>query len=182
MLDSLIGAATVAYPFWVWYSLDHFQPRSVALVLAGLFLLRLSRRRFRQQAFGAWFWVLPACALFLLAAALANQAGWLLAYPVFVSLAFFAVFAFSLSHPPTIVERLARLEDPGLPPKGVAYTRKVTWVWCGFFLANAVVSLVTVWHGDRWLWSLYNGFIFYLLMGLLMAAEMLVRRKVKASF
>ena len=124
----------------------------------------------------------PACALFLLAIALANETHWLLAYPVFVSLLFFAVFAYSLVHPPTVVERLARLEDPNLPPKGVAYTRKVTQVWSGFFLANAAISLGTVWHGDRWLWSLYNGGVFYVLMGLLMAGEMAVRRKVKASY
>jgi uncharacterized membrane protein len=95
---------------------------------------------------------------------------------------FFAVFAFSLVYPPTIVERIARLEDPDLPPKGVIYTRKVTLVWCGFFLINAAISLLTIWYGDPWLWSLYNGGIFYLLMGLLMAAEMAVRRKVKASY
>jgi uncharacterized membrane protein len=122
------------------------------------------------------------CPLFLLVIALVNKASWLLAYPAFVSLVFFTVFAASLVYPPTVVERLARLEDPHLPPKGISYTRKVTQVWCVFFLANAAISLVTIWYGDPWLWSLYNGGIFYVLMGLLMAAEMVIRRKVKASY
>jgi len=183
MLNVLAGLVTVSYPFLVWFSLGHLQPRSVALALAGLFLLRLLLRSPGQAGGGgAWSWVAPACALSLLAIAWVNETQWLLAYPVFVSLAFFAVFTHSLAYPPTIIERLARFEDPGLPPKGIAYTRKVTQVWSGFFLANAAVSLATVWHADPWLWSLYNGFVFYVLMGLLMACEMVVRRKVKASY
>ncbi len=183
--NALLGVVTVGYPFLVWFSLDHFQPRFVALMLAGLFLLRLFFLQCRSPSFsmaGAWPWAALACAFFLLAIALVNEAQWLLAYPVFVSLLFFIVFTYSLAYPPTVVERLARLEDPDLPPKGVAYTRKVTQVWCGFFLVNAALSLATIWHGDRWLWSLYNGGVAYVLMGLLMAGEMAVRRKVKASF
>ena len=158
------------------------QPRYLALLLAGLFLLRYLYSQRSQALTGLPAWIFPACALFLLLIAFINQTRWLMAYPVFISLLFFAVFAFSLAHPPSIVERLARLEDPELPPKGVAYTRKVTWVWSGFFLGNALISLVTIWYGDPWLWSLYNGGIFYVLMGLLMAIEMLIRRKVKASY
>ena len=48
------------------------------------------------------------------------------AYPVAISLAMAAIFAASLRHPPTIVERIARLSEPDLPPEGVAYTRQVT--------------------------------------------------------
>jgi len=183
MLNGVIWVATLSYPFLVWYSLEYFQPRYVALALAGLFLLRLLRLQPGQSlSLTAGPWVFFTCALFLLAVALANETQWLLAYPVFVSLAFFAVFSYSLFHPPSIIERLARLEDPDLPPKGVAYTRMVTQVWSGFFLANAAISLGTVWYGEHWLWSLYNGFLFYVLMGLLMAVEMAIRRKVKASF
>ncbi|MDD1623049.1 MAG: hypothetical protein LUQ11_16365 [Methylococcaceae bacterium] len=181
-LNSLIWAMTISYPFLVWFSLDYFQPRFVALSLAGLFLLRFVVRGTNQSTGGLWAWLMPAGALFLLAVALVNETSWLLAYPVFVSLAFFAVFSFSLAYPPTVVERLARLDDPKLPPKGVAYTRKVTQVWSAFFLGNAALSLATVCYGDPWLWSLYNGCVSYVLMGLLMAGEMAVRRRVRASY
>jgi uncharacterized membrane protein len=182
MLNGIIWGMTISYPFLVWFSLDYLQPRYLALALAGLFLLRFLYRHPSQPRGGTWSLVLAACPLFLLVIALVNETSWLLAYPVFVSLMFFTVFASSLVYPPTVVERLARLEDPDLPPKGVIYTRKVTQVWCVFFLINAAISLVTIWHGDPWLWSLYNGGIFYLLMGLLMVAEMAVRRKVKADY
>lgn len=182
ILNVIIGAVTVCYPFLIWLSADYFQPRSMALGLAGLFLLRYWLQKSGKSAGAAESRLILACALFLLLGALVNDAGWLLAYPVFVSLLFFAVFSFSLIHPPTVVERLARLEFPDLPAHGVLYTRKVTLIWSCFFLGNAVISLLTIWYGDRWLWSLYNGCISYVLMGLLMAAEMAVRRKVKASF
>ena len=182
MLNGIIWVVTICYPFLVWFSLDYLQPRYLALVLAGLFLLRLLYRHPSFPTGRAWSLVLAVCPLFLLVIALVNKISWLLAYPVFVSLVFFTVFASSLVYPPTVVERLARLEDPDLPPKGVSYTRKVTQVWCVFFLVNAAISLLTIWHGGPWLWSLYNGGIFYVLMGLLMVAEMTVRRKVKASY
>lgn len=180
-LNALIGLVTLSYPLLVWLSLDVFQPRVLAMILVGLFLLRFGMQPSRSQP-GLLRLIMPASVLFLLAIAWFNRDEWLLAYPVFVSLAFFVVFFGSLFYPPTLVERLARLEDPDLPPKGVAYTRKVTQVWSVFFLANAGVSLATVCYGDRGLWSLYNGCIFYVLMGLLMAVEMSVRRKVKASY
>lgn len=181
-LKGIVWAVTISYPFLVWFALDYVQPRSVALVLAGLFLLRLLSRGSSATVDKVEYLLLAAGGLFLLAVAMMNQINWLLAYPVFVSLLFFGVFSSSLLYPPSVVERLARLEDPDLPPKGVAYTRKVTLVWSVFFLANAAVSLFTVWFEERWLWSLYNGCIFYVLMGLLMVVEMTVRRKVKASY
>ncbi len=180
ILDGIIVLATISYPFLVWFSLDYLQPRSLALLLAGLFLLRLLRKNTHLPKTANL--MAPACVVFLLTVALLNQSQWLLAYPVFVSLSFFCVFTYSLAYPPTIVERLARLEDPQLPPKGVIYTRKVTQAWSAFFLINAALSLASVWHGDPWLWSLYNGCVFYILMGLLMLVEMSIRRKVKANF
>lgn len=181
-LSGLIWAVTIGYPFLVWYSLDYFQPRSVALALAAVFLLRWLVQAPARKPAGITAILAPACLLFLAAIALFNETRWLLGYPVLVSLAFFAVFSYSLVFPPSMVERLARLEDPDLPAKGVAYTRKVTQVWSVFFFCNAIVSMITIWYGDTWVWSLYNGCLFYILMGLLMAGEMLVRRKVKASY
>lgn len=179
-LNGLIALVTASYPFLVWFSLDYLQPRELALILAVLFLARFLLNGPKKST--PLTFIVPVCLLFLLGIAWSNQTQWLLAYPVLVSMMFFTLFWFSLFYPPTAVERLARLEDPDLPPKGVAYTRKVTQVWCIFFLCNAAVSLFTVYYDDARFWSLYNGCVFYILMGLLMAAEMAVRRKVKASY
>jgi uncharacterized membrane protein len=75
---------------------------------------------------------------------------------------------------------LARLREPDLPPHAVVYVRRVTQVWCGFFLLNGSVALATaLWASER-VWALYNGLIAYLLIGTLFAVEWLVRQRVKA--
>jgi uncharacterized membrane protein len=62
-----------------------------------------------------------------------------------------------------------------LYPVAIAYTRKVTVVWCGFFVVTGTLALATaLWSSDK-TWALYNGLIAYLLMGALFAGEWLVR-------
>ena len=102
----------------------------------------------------------------------------LLFYPVVVNAVMLAVFGGSLWSAMPIVERLARLQEPDLPEKGVRYTRHVTQIWCGFFIINGGMALFTALYGDMSLWTAWNGMIAYLLMGTLMAGEWLVRRQV----
>jgi uncharacterized membrane protein len=51
----------------------------------------------------------------------------------------------------------------------------VTQVWCIFFAVNGALALVTALWASAATWSLYNGVIAYLLMGLLFAGEYGVR-------
>lgn len=103
------------------------------------------------------------------------------AYPVLVNLAMLSVFATSLWHGMPVIERLARLQEPDLPPAGVRYTRQVTRVWCGFFIMNASIATWTALYADLATWTLYNGLISYGLMGLLFSGEWLVRRRLRSS-
>lgn len=114
------------------------------------------------------------------AAALGNALLPLKLYPALVNAVLLTVFAVSLMHPPSAIERLARLREPDLPPAAIAYTRKVTWVWCGFFVVNGTLALATALWADAATWALYNGLIAYGLIGTLFAIEWLVRRRVRA--
>ena len=76
-----------------------------------------------------------------------------------------------------MIERFARLAEPDLPPEGVIWTKKVTIVWCGFFVVNAVIALGTVLFTSTKIWVLYNGFISYLLMGVLLLGEYFLRKR-----
>jgi uncharacterized membrane protein len=96
-------------------------------------------------------------------------------YPVLVNLGMLAVFGYSLYAPPSVIERMARLSDPALPAYAVAYTRRVTQVWCGFFVINGTLAMVTAIWASAAVWSLYNGVLAYVLMGCLFAGEYLVR-------
>ena len=92
-----------------------------------------------------------------------------------VNAALLGVFAYSLISPPSMVERFARLREPELPASAIGYTQRVTQVWCIFFAANGVIALITALWASSATWTLYNGLIAYLIMGLLFAGEYLVR-------
>jgi uncharacterized membrane protein len=100
------------------------------------------------------------------------------AYPVLMSLTFAAAFAYSLLSPPTIIEQIARIRHPDLPLEVNSYLRKVTIAWLLFFLINAAMSGATASCGSLRLWTLYNGFISYLGIGAMFAAEFLIRQAV----
>ncbi|WP_148253033.1 COG4648 family protein [Aidingimonas lacisalsi] len=102
------------------------------------------------------------------------------AWPVIVNAGLCCVFAWSLRHPPSLIERIARRQDPELSASGVRYTRRVTQVWCVFFSINGVVALWTAVYADLASWALYNGGIAYGLCALLFAIEWCIRQRVRA--
>ncbi|MFQ2320415.1 hypothetical protein [Aeromonas dhakensis] len=184
-LSWLAGGALLLYPLAVYWGLTHAGQTPLLLGLLLIFSLRLLpgllKGRVRFGPLPEWLWLgrLLACiglGLTLLSA-LFSARHWLLYYPLAVSLCLLCLFGWSLTRPMSLVERLARLQDPALPAAAIGYTRRVTQVWCGFFVINGALAAFTIWHGDLALWSLYNGFISYLLMGCLMGAEYLVRRR-----
>lgn len=184
-LSWLAGGALLLYPLAVYWGLTHAGQTPLLLGLLLIFSLRLLpgllKGRVRRGPLPEWLWLgrLLACiglGLTLLSA-LFSARHWLLYYPLAVSLALLCLFGWSLTRPMSLVERLARLQDPALPPAAIGYTRRVTQVWCGFFVINGALAAFTIWHGNLALWSLYNGLISYVLMGGLMGAEYLVRRR-----
>ena len=184
-LSWLAGGVLLLYPLAVYWGLTHTSQTPLLVGLLVIFSLRLLpgllKRRVRFGPLSEWLWLgrLLACiglGLTLLSA-LFSARHWLLYYPLAVSLALLCLFGWSLTRPMSLVERLARLQDPALLPAAIGYTRRVTQVWCGFFVINGALAAFTIWHGDLALWSLYNGLISYALMGGLMGAEYLVRRR-----
>lgn len=172
------GAIVLAWPLLVGFGLAHNGLHWLLPVMAALLLLRLFQ--VRKQA-GPMRRVLQSVALAGIALCVASSVlkahQLLLFYPVVVNLVMLAVFGGSLWSAMPLVERLARLREPNLPPEGVRYTRQVTRIWCLFFIVNGSVALFTALHGDMRLWTAWNGVIAYLLMGILMAGEWLVRRR-----
>lgn len=170
----LAGAGTMLYPFLVYFGLPHLAPAVLVLLAVGFGSLHLLRhRRLGQRLIPSWSFVAIPCVLLLLLALhpiLAVQA-----YPPLVSLTLAAAFAWSLRHPPSAIERLARLTRPDLPPEGVAYTRTVTKVWIAFFLVNATIATVCALWFSVAVWALWTGFISYLAIGALFAGEVLFR-------
>lgn len=172
------GLLFAALPFFIYFALQHFQPREVALPLLVLLLLRAPGKALALLRRGGASAYLAGAALLALATLFwrGNDPVWVLSYPVFMNALMLMVFTASLVKPPSVIERLARLRHPDLPPEGVLYTRRVTQVWCGFFAVNGAIAAWTAFAASREIWVIYNGLISYLLMGALFAGEWLFRR------
>jgi uncharacterized membrane protein len=175
-LRSKAGATALALAFpvlvlaGVWAGVDL---RLLACPLAALALWRWGGSLRRQ---GVLLLGLAAVACVWLALKRADLA--LKAYPICVNLGLLAVFGQSLWRGPTVVERLAALQQGPLDPAAVRYTRTVTKAWCVFFTVNAALSLATALAASERMWALYNGGVAYGLMGLMFAGEWLIRRRV----
>lgn len=177
-LDICLKCALVLYPLYVWWAIHHWHPAAALLPVAAVALIK-SCSRGAGVASRSFF--LLTCAFLLAAMWLGRAEHALLYYPVWMNAGMLLLFAASLWFPPTVIERLARLMEGELDQHAVAYTRKVTQVWCLFFLFNGAVAFASAWWGDWDIWVMYNGLISYILMGLLMFIEWQVRRVVKAA-
>lgn len=114
-------------------------------------------------------------ALALLAGAYFAEAFAVRLVPAFVHLSLAALFAHTLLHPPSLCERLVRLQFPEFKPGIAEYLRQLTGIWTAFFALNVVVcSLLPVFADER-IWELYTGVVVYLLMALLAIGEFLYR-------
>ena len=201
-----LGTVTlVAYPFAVFFGIQYLDVRYLGVVLAALFLVRFLAVFLKKSALlkkpptanttseqapksstsplpkSMVYLPLAGAALALLASA-ANHTQILQFYPILMSLLMLFIFASTLIYPPSLIERFARLQlrlrgkEDFLPPEAIQYTKKVTMVWCVFFVFNASIASYSCFWGSLEFWTLYNGLISYLLMGALFAGEFLVRQ------
>lgn len=171
----LTAVLTALYPLAIWFGDGKVEPRWLAMLL----LLAAASRLPAMKVSAAARWSAAGALALAAGAVWANALLPLKLYPVLVNAALLAAFAYSLAARMPMIERLARLTEPELPAAAVAYTRVVTQVWCVFFLVNGAIALWTALWASQAVWSLYNGVIAYLLMGLLLGGEYLVRLRFK---
>jgi uncharacterized membrane protein len=176
LLLAYIGG--LAYPLLVYFGISHLRPGLIVLFGLVLIALRFARGgRGAQPASVTVATILAGAGLLVLLLLAPSAAA--LAYPVVVSLASAMVFGLSLISPPTVVEQIARIREPELPPRAIAYARQVTMVWTLFLVANAMVSACLAAWGSLASWALWNGLISYLLMGAIVVGEICVRQIVR---
>ena len=120
VIPLLTGLMLLAWPFLIGFGLTHNSLQWLLPVMALVLLLRL--RQARRNA-GPMRYVVQCVALAGIALCAASYLlkthQWLLFYPVVVNLVMLAVFGGSLWTAMPLVERLARLREPNLPPEGV---------------------------------------------------------------
>ncbi|MFT5703575.1 MAG: putative membrane protein [Rickettsiales bacterium] len=166
----------ILYPVAIFLGFKFFGARAASLLLLGIILfyflsLKNDQKSSRLQKYSV---IIVASALLILAQ-ISNQIFFVKIYPVAVNLIFLAAFSYSLFSGPSMIEKFARIYDKNLSAKAISYTRKVTIIWCVFFIFNASISLYTTLFSSIEIWTLYNGFISYMIMGALFAGEYAVR-------
>jgi uncharacterized membrane protein len=167
----------VLYPFMVYLGVNRASPALFALGLAVVWLIRAPS--LLKQLGGRW--MLAAAWGYCALLAFSGEAALLRWYPTLITAVLLAVFGLSLKYGPPIIERIARVSEPDLPDAAIPYTRKVTWVWVGFFIFNGIVSAaLTLWAPLK-LWTLYNGLLVYFIMGTLFVGEWLIRRRARGT-
>lgn len=168
-------AGGLLYPLLVYISLPYAPPFALVIVGLGLIALRLWGAR-RDGTAAVWGTALVFAAAVLALLSVLSPSLAMKSYPALISLAVAGVFGASLIWPPSIIERIARMREPELPLSGQIYTRRVTQVWTGFLLLNAAIAAATAIWGSVEQWTLWNGLISYLLMGVLFIGEFGLRR------
>lgn len=177
LLTILSALALIAYPVAVYYGINRWGITTVGALLAVFFIVRIiaaKQTQLKELKYIGWLSGGVGITLILLGT-LFRQQGLLLYYPVIVNILMLGLFSSSLWQQQSLIERLARLQEPDLPASGIRYTRNVTKIWCVFFIINGAIALITCFMPLH-IWTLYNGFISYLLAGSLFGIEWLCRQ------
>ncbi len=163
----------MAYPYLIYIGIESGRVWVAPAIFAALFLRQSFLAKNTQTR------VLKAClAIVLILGAYYLQTLTAKVLPVFIQLMlmyFFGRTLFKNTGPP-FVESFVRLQFPEFPAAIGQYCRQLTLVWTVFFALNAIIiTVLALWGAEFW-WSLYNGVLIYLLMGLLVIIEYIYRR------
>jgi uncharacterized membrane protein len=168
----------VLYPALAYLGLRYLHPGWLAGLLTLVCAVRLVAARIGGVPARTASQLLLVCGggiVLALVSVLRDRPDAMLYYPALVNAALLCVFGYSLIRPPTVVERIATLQDGPLPPDGVVYTRRVTIAWVVFFIVNGSLALYTALRTPLETWALYNGIVAYVLIGAMFGGELLIR-------
>ena len=177
---AILAALVIVYPLAIYFGLQRFEPKIIGAGIALVFVFRwyLLRKTVdkdsRRQLYPL---VISGVGCGLLGTWL-NDSSYLKLIPCLINAIFLINFSYTLRYPPSMVERIARISQPDLPDHAIAYTKNVTRVWCCFFAINGSLALYTALYATLEMWTLYNGLLSYMLMGLLFLVEYCVRVQV----
>ena len=177
VLFLLTGLFIVLYPFFVYWGLDNLSPRLLAAIILVAFAVRTVSMAggFEKHKLIPFLPLFVAILISCTLVAMLNDGKYLLHVPWVIGLTFTWTFARTLLRPPTLIETFARVKFPVLPPPALHYCRGVTRLWTIALAANTLFCLYLALHADVRLWTLYNGFICYILFAIFFLAEYLVR-------
>jgi len=182
IISSVIAAL---YPFFVYYFLVI---RKIPLRHLSLFVIAFALASFiaatsKKKSFFRVSLLLFAVGVICL---FTDSSIVLKFYPLLMNILLLVSFGSTFFFRPNMIFRFAVMQDKSI--KGSlgerrieAYCVKVTLFWCVFFIFNGSITAWTIFFGSDEVWSVYNGGISYLLIGLFFAVELLVRKTVQKN-
>jgi len=164
---------TFFYPFIIYFGLAHVSPGILVGFLAAILLSRVLVGNLEPS------WKLMALGCVVIGVVLHwwihDETKSLKFYPVLLNTALMLAFGLSLMSKQPLIEMIARKRGMSVGAHNVRYLRVLTGVWTGFFTVGVVISTYTAVYGDMHIWLFYNGFVSYILMGLLVGGELIFR-------
>lgn len=174
--QGLLLLVAILYPVGVYFGLSVMPPSFFGLALVVVLALRFGALGADERRL-----LLPVLSVFMCFAILAawlDSERFLMAYPILVNASLFFLFLWSLRGGESMMLRVAKARNMKMSPYAPAYLRNLTRVWMLFFVLNALAAAWTMTQSME-VWAVYNGFIAYILIGLLIAGEWLFRIQYK---
>lgn len=171
----ILGIFYPAIVFCVLY-FDIFSIRylSILIIFSGLATYLVHKKLSRVAVIIPIICIGLASLLFFL-----NDEIFIKAYPVFMNGFFFLLFFSSLFSGTPLVEKIAsKMEGRAgreLDEFAISYTKKCTVAWSIFLFINFGISFITVFLSLE-IWTIYNGFLSYILIAGFGGAEYCVRK------
>ncbi|HCU06380.1 MAG TPA: Clp protease [Holosporales bacterium] len=167
-IQFLLSTIPFTYVLWVYLFKDTILLHWVTLIFVMLLLLKtvfFPNNKLRTQVWMVQiiFILISVAFLFIL-----NPERLPYLYPVIISLSVASGFMYTLYKPPYMIETFMRFRKENLTQREVTYAKNLTIIWAFFSVANAGISLGSLWISMDF-WILYNGLISYVLMGILFA-------------
>ncbi len=179
-LKIIMALVAIIYPILIYFGISKFSINTVSglVFVFGVirFALVLIAEKDSQIADKLKQLITPAIIIMIaILSFLSSSHGWFQLYPILVSGSLLSLFYRSLFAEKTIIQYYAEKTKKKFTDFEIHYIRKVTKVWCLFFIINMIISFITWQYFSLKIWTLYNALISYLLMGSLFILEFAYR-------
>ncbi len=174
IIGIILAVIISLHPLLIYFGLKMYSSRMIAFLIGTSILghfLTQDRHAYQARLFIPFFVIIVMC----MAGALLNSPIFILYLPCFISVSLLVSFSYSLLYPPTTIEVFARMFVSDLSSEEIIYCHRVTLIWVFFFLLNGVAAFYTACCTSLGIWSLYNGCIAYVGIGMLFVAELSYR-------
>ncbi len=185
VLGVLVG---ITYPFLIYAGLSWGSPRILALLVAVFLGLRtiiyLGTERSAQSMeapdsrvahLRSLLFPFILVGIVIAFAAASNDGVYFLFMPILINAALFVSFGRTLLRGPSMIETFARLQVSSLSDEEQIYCRRVTALWCLFFVSNGAITLWLALFASLERWTFYTGFLAYILIGVIFLGELIYR-------